>query len=292
MQDYLIRATAADGSIRAFAATTTNLVEEARRRHDTFPTATAALGRTLTAGLIMGATLKGDDTLTLRIFGNGPLGGIITQADARGKVRGYVQEPHTHLPSNAQGKLDVGGAVGKEGFVYVTRDIGLKEPYTGSVPLVSGEIGEDLAHYYVASEQIPTVVALGVLVDTDNHVLAAGGYIIQLMPGADEEVIFQLEQNLKEAAPVSALVELGYTPEKILEEVLKGFDLKVLEKKNVSFTCTCTKEGLEKVLISLGVDELEDMIREQGGAELICHFCSDKFEFDRAELEKLIQEAQ
>ncbi|MHB8170036.1 MAG: Hsp33 family molecular chaperone HslO [Thermincolia bacterium] len=292
MEDRLIRAIAADGSIRAFAATTTNLIEEARNRHDTFPTATAALGRTLTAALLMGITLKGDETLTLRIFGNGPLGGVIAQADAQGKVRGYVQEPYTHLPSNPQGKLDVGGAVGKEGFLYVTRDTGLKEPYTGTVPLVSGEIAEDIAHYYVTSEQIPTVVALGVLVDTDNHVLAAGGYIIQLMPGAGEDVISALEQNLKGATPVSALVELGYSPEKILDEVLKGFDVNVLESKEVSFTCTCSKERLEKVLISLGEKELEHMIQDQGGAELVCHLCGDMYEFSRVELEKLLADAQ
>jgi len=291
MQDYLVRATAAEGRIRAFAAVTTNLVEEARRRHDTLPTATAALGRTLTAALLLGTTLKGKETVTLRLFGDGPLGGIIAQADAEGRVRGYVQEPHTHLPSNAQGKLDVGGAVGKEGFLHITRDTGLKDPYTGSVPLVSGEIAEDLAHYFVNSEQVPTVVSLGVLVDTDGHVLAAGGYIIQLMPGAGEEVISALEQNLMGATPVSALVELGYSPERILEEVLKGFGVNRLESREVSFACRCSKERLEKVLISLGRKELEDMLAEQGKAELKCHFCGDDFTFSHEELSRLLAEA-
>jgi len=291
MQDYLVRATAGDGQIRALAAVTTQLVEAGRRRHDTLPTATAALGRTITAALLMGATLKGEDTLTMRIFGDGPLGGIIAQSDAHGHVRGYVQEPHTHLPSNAQGKLDVSGAVGS-GHLYVTKDIGLKEPYTGSVPLVSGEIAEDIAHYYAASEQIPTVICLGVLVDTDGKVLASGGYIIQIMPGAGEEVFQAVEDYLKEVVPVSALIERGQNPEDILKGVLKGFEVNVLEKKDVSFDCHCAKEKLEKVLISLGEQELQDIIQQQGKAELKCHFCSEQYEFSGEELEKLLSEAK
>lgn len=290
MSDYLVRGTAAGGQIRAVAVVTTSLTEEARKRHDTYPTATAALGRVLTAALLMGATLAEEDTITLRVFGNGPLGGIIATADAQGLVRGYVQEPHTHLPATPQGKLDVGGAVGSQGFIYVTKDIGLGEPYTGSAPLVSGEIAEDLTNYLMTSEQIPSVVALGVLVETDNAVRAAGGYLIQLMPGYSEDTLNLLEKNVEKTMMASQMVAQGMTPEDMLQEVLSGLEFKMLENRNTSFACPCSKERLERVLISLGEEELASIISDQGGAELVCHFCGDNYNFNKDELESLIKQ--
>jgi len=290
MYDYCIRATAADGRIRCWAASTTNLCEEARRRHDTYPTASAALGRLLTAGVMMGLNLKGEDTLTLRILGDGPLGAVVVVANAQGEVRGYVQNPHTHLPSKSPGKLDVGGAVGKDGFLYVIKDLGLKEPYTGGVPLVSGEIGEDVTRYFAESEQTPSAVSLGVLVDTDNTVKAAGGYIVQLMPGVTEEEIGELEKNIGEVPPVSQMIDQGMTPEEIGEQVLKGMGFQVLEKNPVAFKCKCSRERVSHVLKGIGRDELEDILQEQGHAELNCHFCGEKYLFEEDELKQMIAE--
>lgn len=290
MEDYVIRATAGDGAIRAFAAATTGLVEEARKRHGTLPTASAALGRVLTAAAMMGITLKGEDTLTLRIVGDGPLGAVVAVADASGAVRGYVQEPLIHLPSKAARKLDVGSAVGKNGMVYVTKDLGLKEPYTGSVPLVSGEIAEDLSYYFTVSEQIPTAVALGVIIETDNSVRAAGGFMVQLLPGAEEGTVQKLEENIQAMPPVSQLVDEGLSPEEILNKVLKGFEVTVHEKLPLKFYCGCSRERLEKILISLGKEELKSMLREQGQAELTCHFCADRYHFTKEDLERLLEE--
>lgn len=290
MSDYCIRATGADGRIRCWAAATTNLCEEARSRHDTYPTASAALGRLLTAGVMMGLNLKGEDTLTLRVMGDGPLGAVVVAANARGEVRGYVENPHTHLPSKKPGKLDVGGAVGKEGFLYVIKDLGLKEPYTGSVPLVSGEIGEDVTCYFAESEQTPSAVSLGVLVDTDNRVKAAGGYIVQLMPGVGEDEITQLEKNIESILPVSQMIDQGMTPEEIGEQVLKGMDMEVLEKHPVSFKCKCSRERLADMLKGIGRDELEALLKEQGGAELTCHFCGESYMFGADELKEMIAE--
>lgn len=291
MFDYCIRATAADGRIRCWAASTTTLCDEARRRHNTYPTASAALGRLLTAGVMMGLNLKGEDTLTLRVLGNGPLGAIVVVANARGEVRGYVQNPHTHLPSKSPGKLDVGGAVGKNGFLYVIKDLGLKEPYTGSVPLVSGEIGEDVTRYFAESEQTSSAVSLGVLVDTDNTVKAAGGYIVQLMPGVTEEEIGELEKNIGEVPPVSQMIDQGMTPEEIGEQVLKGMGIQVLEKHPVAFKCKCSRKRLEHVLKGIGKDELESVLQEQGHAELNCHFCGEQYLFEEDELKEMIAES-
>ncbi len=288
MEDYLVRALAADGQVRAFAAATTELVEEARRRHNTFPTATAALGRTLTASAMMGMMLKNDDQLTVQIMGGGPIGQVVTTADAKGSVRGYVTNPRAHFPPTPRGKLDVGGVVGRHGNLYVIKDLGLKEPYSGSVPLVSGEIGEDFAYYFARSEQTPSVVSLGVLVEKDATVRAAGGYIIQLMPGAEKEIIGPLEAAARKIPPVSSLVDAGKAPEEILEMVLSGLGMKVIDQSGLRFRCSCSKERLEQVLLSLGKDELRDMLATQGGAELVCHFCREKYYFSGEELAGLL----
>lgn len=291
MYDYCIRGIAAEGRIRCWAALTTKLCEEARYRHDTYPVASAALGRLLTAGVMMGLNLKGQDILTLRIQGGGPLGALVVVANSEGEVRGYVENPHTHLPSKSPGKLDVGGAVGQEGFLYVIKDLGLKEPYTGSVPLVSGEIGEDVTRYFAESEQTPSAVSLGVLVDPDNRVKAAGGYIVQLMPGVTEEEIEELEKNINEIPPVSQLIDQGMTPEEIGAQVLKGMGFQVLEKHPVAFKCKCSRERLRDALKGIGKDELKSILQEQGHAELNCHFCGEKYLFEEDELKTMIAEA-
>jgi molecular chaperone Hsp33 len=241
LKDYLVKATAANNQIRACAATTKNIVEEARRRHDTLAVATAALGRTMTGALLMGTTLKGDDTLTIQIIGDGPLGTIMADSNGKGEVRGYIKEPHVEIPLKAPGKLDVGGAVGK-GYLYVIKDLGLKEPYTGSCELVSGEIAEDLNNYLVQSEQTPSVVALGVLVDTDLTVKSAGGFMVQLLPGAGDEIIEMLEENINNIEAVSTMLNKGMTPEEILNTILKGLEPKFLETKDLNYSCKCSKE--------------------------------------------------
>lgn len=291
MQDYCIRVSAGNGSIRAFGSTTTKLVNEACRRHKTYPTASAALGRVLTASLMMGLMLKGDDLITLRILGDGPLGAIVASANSKGQTRGYVQEPQTQTANLMPGKLDVGSAVGKNGTLYVTKDLGLKEPYTGSAPLVSGEIAEDLAYYYQVSEQTPSAVALGVLIDVDHSILASGGFIIQLMPNASEEIATVLENKISSLPPISELIRDGETPEEILGRILNDFDMVIHEKVPVEFNCPCSKARLESVLISLGKEELEAMINEQGEAQVVCHFCAEQYNFNKAELENLLREA-
>lgn len=291
MTDRIVRATAADGQLRAMAVVGTNLVEEARVRHNCSKTATAALGRSLMATLLLGANLKGEDTITLRIMGDGPLGALICSADASGKVRGYLQEPDADLPVNSKGKIDVSGGVGTQGFLHVSKDLGLKEPYTGSSPIVSGEIAEDITYYLATSEQIPSVVALGVLVDKDLSVKAAAGYIIQVMPGASEETISRLEQIVAEVLPVSNLAEQNLSPEEILTTVLAEWEVKILESNPVFFGCNCNRERLEGILISLGEQELEAMIEEQGEAELTCHFCADKYQFNKEALTQLLKDS-
>ena len=287
-EDYLVRAVALDGQIRAFVGQTTGLAEEARQRHGTWPTATAALGRTLTAGLLLALDLKGDNALTIRVMGDGPLGAIVVTADAAGGVRGYVQEPQVLLPSHS-GKLDVGGAVGSNGNLYISKDLGMKEPYVGSVPLVSGEIAEDITYYLAASEQIPAVTALGVLVDTDGKVLAAGGYIIQVMPGAEESTIAYLEERVSQAVPITNLFMAGLSPEEILSEVLGSeAKLKVLDRQKVAYKCPCSRERLKGILISLGPKELEEILQEQGEAEVRCHFCNEVYLFSETDLQELL----
>lgn len=290
MNDQLVRGTAWNGAIRVFAARTTQLVGELQRRHDTYPTATAALGRTATAAAMMGFMLKGDEKLTVQIKADGPLGQIVVDANAKAEVRGYVDEPHVHLPSNPQGKLDVAGAVGRNGFLNVTKDLGLKEPYRGSVPLISGELGEDFTYYFALSEQTPSAVGLGVLVGTDNKVLHAGGFIVQVLPGLEEAQLVRLEQAVGAMPHVTALLDQGETPEGILN-FLVGDDLVIHETIEPKFECFCSKDRVERTLISLGASELRQLIDEEGFAEVNCHFCNENYHFDRTELETLLEKA-
>lgn len=289
MQDYIIRATAADAYIRAFAATTRDLVEEARSRHNTSPVATAALGRTLTAGAMMGSMMKGDDDLlTIQIKGDGPIGGIVVTANAKAEVKGYVYEPNVLLHANAKGKLDVSGAIGK-GSLCVIRDAGLKEPYVGQTDLVSGEIAEDLTYYYAVSEQIPSAVALGVLMNKENTVRRAGGFILQVMPGADDDILAKIEDSLKDLPPVTSLLDEGYTPETILERVLGDFGLVITDKMPTRFACNCSKERVEKALITVGEKGLRSLIAEGKPVELNCHFCNSSYTFTVDELQDLLR---
>lgn len=290
ISDYLIRATAGKGSIRALVAATTGLVEEARRRHNAYPTAAAALGRVLTAAALLGATLKDKQTLTIRVIGDGPLDGLIAEADSEGRLRGYLKNPQVDLPRNQFGKLDVGGAVGSSGFIYVTRDLGLREPYTGSAPLVNGEIGDDVANYLLKSEQTPSAVGLGVLISTEATVKAAGGYLLQLLPGAPGEAAALLEENLKEVPSVSRAIDEGAAPEELLQTLLRGVDYKVGERKDLSFQCRCSPERARGIMLSLGRAELREMLEEDDGAELRCHFCNEVFRFSREELQEMIQQ--
>ncbi|MDF9408606.1 Hsp33 family molecular chaperone HslO [Pelotomaculum isophthalicicum JI] len=287
MEDYLVRGIGEDGQFRVFAAVATNLVEEARRRHDTWPVASAALGRGLTAGLLLSANLKGDDLLTMRILGDGPLGAIIVTANAAGEVRGYVQEPHVDLPPAQEGKLPVGAAVGK-GFLHVTRDLGLKEPFTGSVELVSGEIGEDVAQYLLTSEQTPSAVSLGVLVGPDAGVKASGGLIIQLFPGASEKILSHLKKCLLDMPPVSSLVNLGMTPEEIVSRAVNGLNVRYLEKNPVRFACKCSREKVGDILAAMGRKEIEKLLQEKGKVEVYCHFCGEEYIFDAPDLSVFI----
>ena len=287
--DQLVRAITAGGGVKAVAVATRELTEQARNIHRTLPTATAALGRTLAAAAMMGNALKEDAaSLTLQIKGGGPLGTVLAVSDPLGCVRGYVQNPQTDLPLRPDGKLDVGGAVGCEGTLTVIKDLGMKEPYIGSVGLLGGEIAEDLAAYFVESEQIPTACALGVLVDRDQSVRAAGGYIIQLLPGAEEGVIAQVEQGVLSAGPVTALLDRNPDPEALLRTVLSGFDVELLESSPISYKCYCSRDRVERALISMGVEELEDLLAEQGGCELGCQFCDKVYRYTAGELKELI----
>lgn len=292
MNDYLVKALAFDGQIRAYAVNSTGTVGEAQRRHYTWPVASAALGRTMTAGLMMGAMLKGDDKLTIKIAGGGPLGPILVDSNARGEVRGYVTNPHVHFDLNEHGKLDVRRGVGTDGTLSVVKDIGMRDYFTGQVPLVSGELGEDFTYYFVTSEQVPSSVGVGVLVNPDNTIKAAGGFIIQLMPGTKDETITNIENRLKEIPPVSKLIDKGLSPEELLEELLGKENVKVLETSPVSFECNCSKERFHNALISLGSDELRDMIETDGQAEAHCHFCNEKYLFTKEELEEMEKEAK
>ncbi|MDR7812661.1 Hsp33 family molecular chaperone HslO [Lacrimispora sp.] len=287
MADYIVRATAGDHQIRAFAATTRELVEQARQAHNTSPIATAALGRLLTAGSMMGIMMKGeDDLLTLKIQGSGPMEGLTVTADSKGNVKGYVYNPGVMLPPNQAGKLDVGGAVG-EGVLSVIKDIGLKEPYVGQTILVGGEIAEDLTYYYASSEQTPSSVALGVLMNRDNTVKQAGGFIIQLLPGASEEIIGGLEKKLGEITSITDLLDQGNTPEMILEHILGEFGLELMEQVPTHFYCNCDKARVEKALISIGRKELQEMVDEGKSIEVNCHFCNKNYEFTVEDLESL-----
>ncbi len=287
MADYLVRATAADAQIRAFAVTSRELTEEARARHDLSPVVTAALGRLMTGACMMGSTLKGDkDILTLQINGDGPVQGLTVTADSKGNVKGYAQVPQAMMPPNGQGKLDVGGVIGS-GCLTVIKDMGMKDPYSSQVALQTGEIGDDLTYYFAASEQVPSCVALGVLMERDNTVKQAGGFMIQLMPFAQEEVIRTLEEKIASVPSVTTLLEEGRSPEQILEFLLGDMGLQFTEQTPVRFFCSCTKERVEKVLFSLGKQDLQEMIDEGKDISLHCHFCNTDYGFTVEELKRI-----
>ena len=292
MKDYIVRATAANAQIRAFACASRETVEAARAHHDTTPVATAALGRLLIGGAMMGPMLKGEkDVLTLQVHASGPLQGMTVTADAFGHVKGYVNNPYVDLPLNAKGKLDVAGAVGV-GFMNVIKDLGLKEPYVGQTVLQTSEIAEDLTFYFATSEQVPSSVGLGVLVGKDYHVAQAGGFIIQLMPFADDKVIDKLEENLKEVDSVTKLLAEGLTPEQLLEKVLAGFDVEFNDKIPMSFYCDCNKSRVEKVLISVGKKDLQEMIADGKPIEVNCHFCNTNYTFEVDELKEIYKKSR
>lgn len=290
MKDYLVRALAFEGSVRAFAVRTTDTVGEAQRRHETWPTASAALGRSMTATVMMGAMLKGEDKLTVKIEGNGPIGPMVIDSNANGEVRGYVTNPQTHFDLNEKGKLDVRRAVGTEGTLTMVKDLGMRDFFTGQVPITSGEIAEDFTYYFAVSEQVPSSVGLGVLVNPDNTILAAGGFIIQLMPGTDDETITIIEEHLNKMEPVSKLIEKGLTPEELLFEILGQDNVQILSTMPVAFECNCSKERFGSAIISLGESEIREMIAEDGGAEAHCHFCMEKYNYTVDELESFIDE--
>ena len=287
MSDYIVRATAANNQIRAFAITSKDLVEEARRRHNTSPVITAGLGRLLSGAAMMGAMMKGDDDLfTLQIKCGGPVQGLTATADAKGNVKGYAEVPDVMLPPNPQGKLDVGGAVGL-GILNVIKDMGLKEPYAGQVALQTGEIAEDLTYYFATSEQIPSAVGLGVLMNKDNTVRQAGGFIIQLLPFTDEKIIEQLEKKITEMKSVTEMLEEGMTPEMLLEEILGDFGLEITDTLPAQFSCNCSKERITKALISIGKKDLQEMIDDGEPIEVNCHFCNTNYTFSIDELKEI-----
>ena len=291
-KDYIVRGTAANGQIRCFAITSRNLVEEARSRHQTSPVITAALGRLLSGGAMMGSMMKGEkDLLTLQIQCSGPIGGLTVTAKSDGTVKGYVNNSDVMLPPNSKGKLDVAGAVGV-GFMDVIKDMGLKEPYVGQVALQTSEIAEDLTYYFATSEQVPSAVGLGVLMNKDNTVRQAGGFIVQLMPFAEEEVISKLEENVSKIDSVTNLLEQGHTPESLLEKVLEGFDVEINDTMPTQFHCNCCRERVEKALISIGRKELNEMIQEGKDIEMNCHFCNKNYNFTVEDMKRIIRECK
>ncbi len=291
-KDYIIRAVTADGCLRAFAADTTCLVNEAHNMHKTYPIASAALGRLLTAASMMGTMLKSKgDTITLQLTGNGPLGRVMAVSDFEGNVKGYVDNPLVDLPNNDAGKLNVGEAVGRDGYLTVIRDFGLKEPYIGKVPLVSGEIGDDLTSHFAISEQTPSSVGVGVLVDVDLSVKCSGGFIVQVMPEATDGDIDKLENNLSKIKSVTNLMSEGKTPEDMLEMILDGFQYEITEKTEVFYKCDCSRERVERAIISLGKKEIRKIIEEDGKAQLTCHFCDSVYDFDKEKLSQLLENA-
>lgn len=288
MKDYIVRATAADAQIRAFAAVTTGLAEEARARHGTSPVATAALGRLLTGGVLMGSMMKNpEDVLTLQIKCDGPIGGLTVTADAAGHVKGYVNHPEVMLPPK-NGKLDVGGALG-QGILNVIKDMGLKEPYSGQTILQTGEIAEDLTYYFAASEQVPSSVGLGVLMNRDNTVRCAGGFIVQVMPFVKEQVLRQLEENIAGMKSVTEMLDGGHSPEEMLYRVLSGMEVEITDTMPAGFACNCSEERIEKALISIGRNEIEEMIRDGKPIEVKCHFCNTAYEFSVEKLGQILE---
>lgn len=292
MNDYLIKALAFDGQIRAFAVNATETVSEAQRRHDTWHSSSAALGRSLVGGLLLGSQLKGDDKLTVKIEGNGPGGLIMVDANGKGEVKGYITNPHVALELNDKGKIDVRGVVGTEGSLTVIKDLGMKEPFSGQVPLVSGELGEDFTYYLANSEQVPSAVGLSVLVDTDDCILASGGFMIQVMPGATDETLDEIERRLSEIPFVSRLIEQGEQPETILNRLLGEENVQILDKMPVSFQCNCSKDRFGAMLMTLGVSDLEEIIEEDHGAETVCHFCNEHYHFSEDDLKAIVSEIQ
>ena len=291
MKDYIVRATAANGQVRAFAAITREIVEEARQRHGTSPVATAALGRLLTAGTMMGSMMKNEtDMLTLQVRGDGPIGGITVTADSKGDVKGYVENPDVMLPPK-NGKLDVGGAVGI-GLLQVIKDMGLKEPYSGQTILVSSEIAEDLTYYFANSEQVPSSVGLGVLMEKDNTVKTAGGFIIQMMPFAEDATISQIEENLKLVTSVTELLDKGYTPEQLLEELLGNVGLEITDTMPTRFYCNCSKERVEQAVASVGKKDIQEMINDGKPIEVKCHFCNTAYHYSVEELKNILKRSK
>lgn len=291
MSDMLTKAITKDGFLKISAVITTETVNAAHRFHQTMPTATAALGRLLSVGLLMGDNLKEDDAnLTLQMRGDGPLGMLVVVADSEGGVKGYVANPAADLPLREDGKLNVGAGVGK-GTLSVIRDLKMREPYIGQIPIQTGEIGDDLAYYFMQSEQIPSVVALGVLVDRDYTVACAGGFLIQVMPGCDEKTLTKLENSLQGLMSVTEMLSQGMSGEEIIRYVMLGFDVEMLETKPVGYRCNCGRERMERALVSLGKKELEDLIAEQGEAEIVCHFCNSAYHFDKEELTAMLAKA-
>lgn len=287
MSDYIVRATAAGGQIRAFAITSRDMVETARKAHDTSPVITAALGRLLSAGAMMGTMMKSEkDLLTLQVLGDGPVKGITVTANAKGFVKGYPQETQVLLPPNAVGKLDVGGAIGN-GILNVIKDMGLKEPYVGQTELQTGEIAEDLTYYFATSEQVPSAVGLGVLMNRDNTVRQAGGFIIQLMPFTEEETIEKLEQKITELKSVTEMLEDGLSPEQILEEILGSLQLEITDVQETGFACDCSKERIARALSTIGKEELDRIIADDEPVEVKCHFCNTNYTFDVEELKEI-----
>lgn len=292
MSDYIVRATAANAQIRAFAATTREMTENARQIHDSSPVITAALGRLMTAGAMMGSMLKGEkDLLTLQVRGDGPVGGLTVTADSSAHVKGYAVEPQVILPANALGKLDVGGAVGS-GVLRVIKDLGLKEPYVGQTALQTGEIAEDLTYYFAASEQVPSSVGLGVLMNKNNTVKQAGGFIVQLMPFAEDAVIEKLEENLKNISSVTSMLEAGNSPEDIIHILLEGLEPEILDTISTSYHCDCHKERVARAIISIGKKDLQEMIDDGKEIEVNCQFCGKKYTFSVDELKEMLRRAK
>ncbi|MFT8872638.1 MAG: Hsp33 family molecular chaperone HslO [Sporolactobacillus sp.] len=288
MSDYYLKALACGGQLRVLTTVTTETVAEAQRRHGTWATASAALGRTLTATMMMAAQLKGDERLSVTIQGGGPIGIIVADADTQGHVRGYVTNSHTDAELNADGKLDVAGVVGRSGYLSVVKDLGMKNYFTGRVPLISGELGEDFTYYYARSEQIPSSVAVGVLVNPDQSIKAAGGFLVQVLPGAEEATITALEERLRSIPSISRLIEAGKTPEQLLEVLFPDHDYQQLESRHVGFKCSCSKSRFAQSLASLGTREIRTMMAEDHGAETVCHFCGSQYLFSEQELAALL----
>jgi len=292
MKDYIIRGASTDESIRFFGCITTQMVEEARKIHGCSPVSIAALGRMMTVGSMMGIMLKSDnDTMTLQINGKGPAGSIVVVSNNTGNVRGYITNPNVELMQREDGKLDVGSAVGVDGVLTVIKDMGMKEPYVGQVPIVSGEIGDDISSYFATSEQTHTAVGLGVLVEVDGHVAASGGFIIQLMPETDEAAITKLEDRLGKIKSVTNMISSGLDAEGMIKDILGDIEYKVYDEQQVEYQCNCSRERLERALLSIGKQELEKIIKEQGNAELVCHFCNSKYNFEKDELARLLEKA-